>query len=103
MGSDSYVLQKLDAVTRNQIRSYGRIQLCGTLHVCWQSGQQVKGQYMICLLYNRVFCLATAGKVDPIYTIMACIDLSEARIESTCSRRGNVEAQSIRSYYEQSC
>ncbi|KAF4122586.1 RhoGEF domain [Geosmithia morbida] len=85
------VIKKLDAVARNQIRSYGRIQLCGALHVTWQSGGQVKGQHMICLLYEQVLCLATAGKADPIYTIMACIDLDGARIKNSLNQPGEFD------------
>ena len=43
---------------------------------------------MICLLYKDVLCLASAGKVDPIYTIMACINLNGAKIEDIDNGRG---------------
>lgn len=48
----------------------------------------VEGQYMIALLYQDVLALATAGKVDPIYTIMACINLNGARVEEADNGRG---------------
>lgn len=75
-------------MSKNQIRSFGHIRLCGTLHVCWQTNDGVEGQYFICLLYRHVLCLASAGKIDPIYTIMACINLDDVRLEEVDNGRG---------------
>ncbi|KAH8130333.1 hypothetical protein FP744_10008965 [Trichoderma asperellum] len=80
--------RKLDAVSKKQIRSFGHIRLCGVLHVCWQTNDGVDGQYFICLLYRHVLCLASAGKVDPIYTIVACISIDDIRIEEVDNGRG---------------
>ncbi|KAH7137148.1 RSP protein [Dactylonectria estremocensis] len=80
--------RKLDAASKNQIRSFGHIQLCGALHVCWQTKDSVEGQYMICLLYRDLLCLASAGKVDPIYTIQACISMNGAKVEDVDNGRG---------------
>lgn len=73
---------------RSRVRSFGRIHLCGVLHVLWQAKEKVQGQYMICLLYRDVLCLASAGKADPIYTIMACINIRGARVEDIDNGRG---------------
>ncbi|KAL7820389.1 Dbl homology domain-containing protein [Trichoderma aethiopicum] len=70
--------RKLDAVSKRQIRSFGHIRLY----------DGVDGQYFICLLYRDVLCLASAGKVDPIYTIMACINIDGIRIEDIDNGRG---------------
>ncbi|KAH7133510.1 RSP protein [Dactylonectria macrodidyma] len=80
--------RKLDAASKNQIRSFGHIQLCGALHVCWQTKDGVEGRYMICLLYRDLLCLASAGKVDPIYTIQACINMNGAKVEDVDNGRG---------------
>lgn len=56
--------------------------------MCWQTDEGVDGQYFICLLYRDVLCLASAGRVDPIYTIMACINIDEIRIEEVDNGRG---------------
>lgn len=85
---DTHLEQKLDAASKNRIRSFGHIRLCGTLHICWQSPGGVVGQYMVCLLYRDVFCLATAGKADQIYMVQACIDLNRARIDDADNGRG---------------
>ncbi|KAK4199154.1 hypothetical protein QBC40DRAFT_349731 [Triangularia verruculosa] len=80
--------QQLDATTKNRIRSFGHIQLCGALHVCWQSKEGVSGQYMVALLYKEWFCLATASKIDQVYTIQACIALSNIKVEEVDNGRG---------------
>jgi hypothetical protein len=80
--------QRLDASSKNRIRSFGHIKLCGVLHVCWSTKDTVDGQYMVCLLYQDVLCLASAGKADQIYTIQAAINLDSAKIEEVDSGRG---------------
>lgn len=80
--------QRLDLGSKTIIRSFGPIQLCGALHVCWQSKSGVNGQYMVTLLYKQCLVLATAGKADQIYTIQACISLDSVRIEEADNGRG---------------
>ncbi|KAK0383235.1 hypothetical protein NLU13_9148 [Sarocladium strictum] len=80
--------RKLDSASKNQIRSFGQMQMCGTLHVCWQTKESVEGQYLVCILYRDLLCLATAGKVDPVYTIVACISLAGVRIAEVDNGRG---------------
>lgn len=43
---------------------------------------------MVCLLYNDVLCLASAGKIEQIYTVEACINLSNAKVEDADNGRG---------------
>ncbi len=66
----------------------GHVQLCGVLHVCWQTKDGVKGSYMICLLYRDWLYLASAGKSDQIYTIQACIALNKIKVEDVDNGRG---------------
>ncbi|KAK3336497.1 hypothetical protein B0T19DRAFT_40459 [Cercophora scortea] len=80
--------QQLDAASKNRIRSFGHIQLCGALHVCWQTKEGVNGQYMVALLYKEWICLATASRIDQIYTIQACIALSNVKVEEVDNGRG---------------
>ncbi|PFH62541.1 hypothetical protein XA68_13123 [Ophiocordyceps unilateralis] len=80
--------RKLDSASKNRLRSFGHIRLCGTLHVCWQSHRGVDGQYLICLLYRDVLCLASAGKADPLYMIQACVNLNRASVEDVDNGRG---------------
>ncbi|KAI1839947.1 hypothetical protein JX266_013849 [Neoarthrinium moseri] len=80
--------QSFDAALKTTVRSLGQIQLCGALHVCWQTRDGADGQYMICLLYKEYLCLATASKVDQIYTVQACIGLNTIKIEEADNGRG---------------
>ncbi|KAK0119222.1 hypothetical protein ONS95_008080 [Cadophora gregata] len=76
------------ARSKTSIRTLGHIHLCGVLHVSWQTINGVDGQYMICLLYRDFLLLASAAKNDQIYTVQACIRLSEVRIEEVDNGRG---------------
>lgn len=78
----------MDAASKNRIRSLGHIQLCGALHICWQTKEGVDGQYMVALLYRDWLCLAAASRADQIYTVQACINLTTAKIESIDNGRG---------------
>ncbi|KAI1134562.1 Dbl homology domain-containing protein [Hypoxylon sp. FL0543] len=80
--------QKLDAVSKTTVRSFGQVRLCGALHVCWQTSDGVDGAYMVTLLYKDCLCLATANRADPIYTIQACISLSDIKVEEVDNGRG---------------
>ncbi|KAM7196142.1 hypothetical protein V8F20_007177 [Naviculisporaceae sp. PSN 640] len=80
--------QQLDAVSRNRIRAFGHVRLCGALHVCWQTKEGVNGQYMVALLYRDWLCLATAGRSDQIYTIQASIALNDIKVEDVDNGRG---------------
>jgi hypothetical protein len=44
---------------------------------------------MICLLYRDFLLLASALRIDQIYTVKACIGLSELKIEDIDNGRGN--------------
>ncbi|KAJ5032522.1 uncharacterized protein L3040_009123 [Drepanopeziza brunnea f. sp. 'multigermtubi'] len=74
--------------SKNYIRALGHIHLCGVLHVSWQTRTGIDGQYMICLLYRDFLLFASAPKNDQIYTVQACIGLSEMRIEEIDNGRG---------------
>lgn len=45
---------------------------------------------MVCLLYNDVLCLASAGKVDQIYTVHACLSLRSVKVEEVDNGRGRL-------------
>jgi hypothetical protein len=79
---------QLEARSKNTIRALGHIHLCGVLHICWQTRDGVDGQYMICLLYRDFLLLASALRTDQIYTVQACIGVSELRIEDIDNGRG---------------
>ena len=84
---------KPDARSASSIRALGHVQLCGVLHVCWQTKGGVDGQYLICLLYRDFLLLASAPKTDraeQAYAVQACIGLSELRVEETDNGKGKL-------------
>ncbi|KAI2468086.1 Dbl homology domain-containing protein [Annulohypoxylon bovei var. microspora] len=80
--------QKLDAASKTAIRSFGQVRLCGALYVCWQTKDGVDGAYMVALLYKDCLCLASASRAEPVYTIQACISLSDIKVEEVDNGRG---------------
>lgn len=79
---------ELDAASKNRIRSFGHIELCGALHACWQTRDGIHGQYMVALLYKNWLCLASASRADQIYTLQACIPTSNIKVEPVDNGRG---------------
>ncbi|KAI1333382.1 Dbl homology domain-containing protein [Xylariaceae sp. FL0255] len=77
-----------EATSKTTVRSLGQVQLCGALHVCWQTKDGVSGQYMVSILYKNCLCLAIAGKTDQVYTIQACIGLDRIKVEEADNGRG---------------
>jgi hypothetical protein len=59
----------------------GHVQLCGALHVAYETSKRITGQYMICILYRSCLLLATANKSFSSYAVDAVISLLNARIE----------------------
>ncbi|KAI6374370.1 hypothetical protein MCOR25_003159 [Pyricularia grisea] len=80
--------QILDAASKNRIRSFGHIHLCGALHVCWQTKDSVSGQYLICLLYRDWLCIASASRFGQTYTILLCVSLMNVKVEEADNGRG---------------
>lgn len=77
-----------NGATKSQIRQFGRIDLCGVLHVCWQTQASVRGSYMICLLYHSWLCLAIVDKTGKLYELQACIPLIKCSLEQADNGRG---------------
>jgi hypothetical protein len=82
-----------DSGSITAIRALGHNQLCGVLHVSWQTKYSVDGQYLICLLYGHFLILASTSKVESheqSYQIQACIALSTVKVEDVDNGRGKV-------------
>ncbi|PQE04028.1 Round spore protein [Rutstroemia sp. NJR-2017a BVV2] len=78
--------------SQDKIRTLDQILLCGVLHASWQTkesavGQNVTGQYLIALLYQKFFVLAS-GKQDQVYAIQACIPTCELKVEEVDNGKG---------------
>jgi hypothetical protein len=50
---------------------------------------------MICLLYRDVLCLASAAKVEQVYTIQACISRGGVTVEEVDNGRGKLRNNSF--------
>jgi hypothetical protein len=81
-------IQAFDAVSKNRIRSFGHVHLCGALHVCWQTRDKVEGQYMVAMLYRDVLCFASVGRFDQIYTIQICMSRADLKVAEADGGRG---------------
>lgn len=96
-GIDSHDAQILDAASKNRIRSFGHIHLCGALHVCWQTKDSVSGQYLICLLYRDWLCIASASRFGQTYTILLCVSLMNVKVEEADNGRGKQRHEAVAS------
>jgi hypothetical protein len=70
------------------LRLLGRIQLCGVLHVAYNTHDRVNGQYMICVLYRSSLVLAIPTKRLLKYQVLAVIMLRNGSIETSDNGRG---------------
>jgi hypothetical protein len=50
---------------------------------------------MIALLYKNWLCLASASRVDQIYTLQACIPTSNIKIEQVDNGRGKTASKKL--------
>lgn len=74
--------------SKTALHILGHVQLCGVLHVTWQTRDGADGQYMISILYRDFLILATTGRGDQTYNIQACIGLGDLRVEEADNGRG---------------
>lgn len=81
-------VQATSGACKSRVRSFGRIELCGVLHVCWQTESSVEGGYMMGILYRDWLCLAVADKPEKTYTLRACLSLSNCILEEADNGRG---------------
>ena len=71
-----------------QFRSLGVLELCGVLHVAYQTRQSVDGCYMLCLLVGSYFVLGVpAGSTDK-FRVVGVIHLSDLKVDSPSDGRG---------------
>ena len=70
------------------MRQLGHIVLCGVLHAVFETPDQVKGGYTICILYRCYLVLATVGSNCGVYLIDAIIPLLNATITAPDDGRG---------------
>ncbi|KAL2271188.1 hypothetical protein VTJ83DRAFT_559 [Remersonia thermophila] len=77
------------SVRRNEFGGPDVADLCGVLHVCWQTREAVvNGQYMAALLYREWLCLAIAEGYQQRYMVQVCVALSNLKLEEVDNNRG---------------
>lgn len=86
--TDLLMPPQVEAYSKNALYTLGHVQLCGVLHIAWQTRDGMDGQHMISILYRDYFVLASAGKTDQTYTIQVCIGLGDLRVEEVDNGRG---------------
>ena len=70
-------------------RCLGHVELCGVLHVTYESPEKINGQYMIAILYRSYLVLAiAAANLTLQYTVAAVIPLLNGNIEPPNNGRG---------------
>ncbi|EXJ92670.1 hypothetical protein A1O3_01222 [Capronia epimyces CBS 606.96] len=69
-------------------RMLGNIQLCGVLHVTWQTRSKVDGCYAACILFERSLVVAFPAEASSRFEVVAFIHLAGLKVESPSDGRG---------------
>lgn len=75
-------------ITPDQFRSIGQIELCGVLHVTYQTTAEILGSYALCALLDEHFLIAFPHGSTGIYDAVALIQLSDIKIEASTDGKG---------------
>jgi hypothetical protein len=78
-----------ETLRASQFRMLGHPVLCGVLHLAYQTKVQVRGAYGLCILFETHTILAVPARQAEKFDVVAVIDLSDLRIESTSDGTGN--------------
>ncbi|KAK5113975.1 hypothetical protein LTR62_003098 [Meristemomyces frigidus] len=70
------------------LKLLGNVDLCGCLHIAYRSKDQIKGRYVICVLFDTTLLLATADSDDASYNVLAGIALKNVTMTETDNGRG---------------
>ncbi|KAK5730714.1 hypothetical protein LTR15_000652 [Elasticomyces elasticus] len=70
------------------IELLGSVRLCGCLHIAYRTKDSVKGRYVICVLFETTFLLATADEYDCKYKVLAGVALANATIAEADNGQG---------------
>lgn len=71
-----------------QLRLLGNVQLCGVLHVTWQTRTRIDGCYALCILFDSSLVIAFPVEAIPKFEVVAFLHLSDVRVESASDCRG---------------
>lgn len=75
-------------ITSEQFRSLGSVELCGVLHIAYQTSVTISGCYALCVLFNEHFLIALPVGATGKFEAMALIQLSDIKIETPVNGKG---------------
>lgn len=84
---DRLDLSKLN-ITEGQFRSLGTVELCGVLHVAYQTNVAVGGCYAVCVLLEEHFLIALPLGSNGRLEAMVLVQLSDIRLEAPTDGKG---------------
>ena len=70
------------------LQTFGPMKLCGVLYVVFQSQNEIKGEYMLCALFNAHFLLAIPELRDKRFKVVAIAGTTDFQIEKPDGGRG---------------
>ncbi|KAJ9616288.1 hypothetical protein H2200_000006 [Cladophialophora chaetospira] len=77
------------SLAADQFRMLGNVQLCGVLHVAWQSRNgRVDGRYGLCTLFDSSFIIALPAGATAKFEAIAFLHLPDVKVESASDGRG---------------
>lgn len=75
-------------ITAEQFRCLGQVELCGVLHVAYQTTVDVAGGYALCALMDEHFLVAFPMNGPGRFEAMALIQLSDIKLERATDGKG---------------
>lgn len=76
------------SIKSDQFRMLGNIQLCGALHITWQTRSRIDGCYALCILFDSSLVVALPAEASSRFEVVAFIHLSDLKVESPGDGRG---------------
>lgn len=70
------------------LRLLGHAILCGVLYVAYQSKKDLRGDYMLCVLFKSYLILAVPKPGGTQYCVIAIMSLSDIQIDKSDNGRG---------------
>lgn len=66
----------------------GSVELCGCLHVAYRSRGNIKGRYVMCVLFETTLLLATADEETESFAVLAGMSLASATLQEADNGKG---------------
>lgn len=66
----------------------GHASLCGVLYIAYQSKGDLRGDYMLCVLFKSYLLLATPKRGSTRYNVMAIMSVLDIQVEKPDNGRG---------------